>query len=169
MSINATAGMVVEAWNDLDRATAQLSSQDAEQRVGTASPISWSVAHVTTQVDSWLNAVFQGRSKHPFISQERFRFGAAGEPASWAQVLSAVAEVRESARPYLDSLTASELDRRFPYEGSLLPLREKGITVRYALTRMALHHYFHIGEIAAVRASLGHQIGDFPGQLEACL
>ena len=169
MPINATAGMVVEAWNDLDRATADLKDQDAEQRIGTASPISWSVAHVTSQVDSWLNAIFQGRSKHPFISDERFRLGATGEPVDWAEVRSAVSAVRVSARPYLDSLADSELDRRFPYQGALLPLRETGITVRYALTRIAMHHYFHIGEIAAVRASLGHQIGDFPGQLEACL
>ncbi len=161
--------MVVAAWNDLDRATAGLSTHDAEDRVGTASPISWSVTHVTAQVDSWLNAIFQGRSKHPFITPERFRSGAAGEPVDWAQVQSAVTEVRKSARPYLDSLADSELDRRFPYQGALLPLRETGITVRYALTGISLHHYFHIGEIAAVRASLGHHVGDFPGNLEATL
>ena len=167
MPADAMAGMVLEAWNDLERATAGLSSEDAERRVGSASPISWSVAHLSTQVDSWINALFQGLSSHPFISQERFRFGAAGKPADWAQVQSATAEVRERARSYLEALT--ELEHRFPYQGSLRELRDTGISARYALIRITTHHYFHIGEIAAVRASLGHQIGDFPGHLEACL
>lgn len=38
MLTTATAGMVSEAWSDLDRATAGLSSDDAERRIGAASP-----------------------------------------------------------------------------------------------------------------------------------
>ncbi len=161
--------MVLEAWNDLDRATADLSSEDAERRIGTASPISWSVAHCTNQLDSFVNVTFQGRERNQFIADDRFRFGAAGEPADWPQIQSAVAEVREAARPYLEGLTEAELERQLPYGGSMAFLRERGINVRYGLMRIALHHYFHIGEIASARNSLGHEVGDYPGRLEGCL
>jgi hypothetical protein len=163
------AGMVLEAWSDIDRATAGLSSEDAERRIGTASPISWSVAHCTNQLDNFVNVTFQGRERNQFIADERFRFGSAGEPADWSQVQAAVAEVRDAARPYLEGLTEAELERQLPYKGSMSFLRERGINVRYALIRIALHHYFHIGEIASARNSLGHEVGDYPGRLEACL
>lgn len=169
MAATAIAGMVFEAWKDLDRATAELSAEDASRRIGTASPISWSVAHCANQLDSYVNVVFQGRERHQFIGQERFRFGSAGEPADWEQVQAAVSEVREVARPYLEALSEAELERRVPYRGSLTELRETGMSVRYALMRIALHHYFHIGEIAAARAALGHHVGDYPGLLELCL
>jgi hypothetical protein len=169
MAMSAVAGMVLEAWNDLDRATAGLSAEDASRRIGTASPISWSIAHCANQIDSYVNVLFQGREPHPFLGQEGFRFGAAGDPAAWEQVQAAVAEVREIARPYLESLSEADLQLHVPYRGSLTALRETGMSVRYALIRVALHHYFHIGEIAAARTSLGHQVGDYPGLLEQCL
>lgn len=166
MSTTAVAGMVLEAWKDLDRATANLSSEDAERRVGTASPISWSAAHVTEQLDTFVNARFQGKARHTFLGRDVFRFGAAGDPADWSQVQQAVAEVRETARAYLEGLTDVDLDRHVAYDGSIRPLRETGLSVRYGLIRVALHHYFHIGEIAAVRKTLGHNVGDYPGLLE---
>lgn len=167
--VSSAAGMVLEAWKDLDRVTTSLAAQDAERRIGTASPISWSVAHLSEQIDRWLNSLFQGLDPHSFVSQDHFRFGAAGEPADWSEVQQAVAEVRERARPYLESLTDADLDRRFPYEGALAALRERGITARHACVRIALHHYFHIGEIASARNALGHSVGDYPGLLEELL
>lgn len=161
--------MVLEAWKDLDRATAGLSSEDASRRIGTASPIGWSVAHCANQLDTYVNVLLQGREPHAFLGQERFRFGSAGDPADWEHVRAAVAEVREAARPYLESLSEEDFTRHVPYTGSLAALRETGMSVRYALIRIALHHYFHIGEIAAARTSLGHQVGDYPGLLEECL
>lgn len=169
MATTAVAGMVLEALKDLDRATADLSGEDATRRIGTASPISWSAAHCANQLDSYVNVLFQGREPHELLGQERFRFGAAGDPADWDQVQAAVTEVREAARPYLESLSEADLRRQVPYRGSLTKLRETGMSVRYALIRIALHHYFHIGEIAAARTAIGHKVGDYPGLLERCL
>ena len=166
----ALAGMVVEAWNDLDRATAGLSSEDAERRVGTASPISWSVAHLAEHLDANVNARFQQQDRHPFFGQETFRFGAAGDAADWSRVQLAVQEVRQAAGPFLKGLAEADLSRTVPYDGAIAVARKAGeMSLEYALIRVALHHYFHIGEIAAVRNSLGHQVGDYPGMLEACL
>lgn len=165
----ALASLVLEAWHDLDRATADLSSEDAERRVGTASPISWSVAHCTHMVDSWLNVNFQEAEPHGFLNGDTFRKGAAGDPLDWDAVQSAVCEVREAASGYLESLREDHLEERIPYTGSIAALREIGFSPRYAMMRIAAHHYFHIGEIVAVRNALGHDVGDYPGLLERCL
>ena len=165
----ALASLVLEAWRDLDRATANLSAEDAERRVGTASPISWSVAHCTHMVDSWLNVNFQGAEPHAFLNGDTFRKGAAGGPLAWDAVQSAVGEVREAASGYLESCREDHLAERMPYTGSIVALRETGFSPRYALIRIAAHHYLHIGEIAMARAALGHDVGDYPGAMERCL
>lgn len=165
----ALASLVLEAWHDLDRATADRSSEDAERRVGTASPISWSVAHCTHMVDSWLNVNLQGAQPHPLLNGDTFRKGASGDPLDWEAVQAAVREVREAASGYLESLSEDHLAERIPYTGSIAALRETGFSPRYALMRIAAHHYLHIGEIAMTRAALGHDVGDYPGLLERCL
>jgi hypothetical protein len=62
----------------------------------------------------------------------------------------------------------ADLTRTVPYDGSLLALWATGLSLRYTLARIAAHHYVHIGEIAAKRDALGHQVGDYPGLLRAC-
>ena len=165
----AIAAMVLEAWRDLDRAVAGLSVEDAERRIGDASPISWTVAHCTHMVDSWLNVNFQSAEPHPFINGDAFRKGAAGDPLDWQDVQLAVEEVRGAARPYLESIGHERLYEKLPYTGSIKTLRESGFSPRYAMMRIAAHHYFHIGEIASARSSLGQDTGDYPGLMEACL
>ena len=165
----ALASLVLEAWRDLDRATADLSPEDAERRIADASPISWTVAHCTHMVDSWLNVNFQSAEPHPFINGDAFRKGAMGEALDWKDVQLAVAEVRASAGQYLESIGEKQLEQRLSYTGSIESLRESGFSPRYAMMRIAAHHYFHIGEIVAARGALGHDIGDYPGVMEACL
>jgi hypothetical protein len=174
MSLPAAAAMVVEAWRDLDRALDGLSSGDAERRLGGASPISWTVAHLAENVDRLLNDQFLGEERNVFLNVGPFKFGAPGDPADWETVLQEAQKVRETCRRHLEGLSESDLERRAPYEGSSAAIREAtekagGISLRYALIRVALHHYFHIGEIASARRAAGHQVGDFPGMLEACL
>ena len=165
----AIASLVLEAWRDLDRAVADLSPANAERRIGSASPISWTVAHSTHMVDSWLNVNFQAAEPHPFINGDAFRKGAAGDALDWHDVQLAVEEVRASARPYLESIGEEQLEQRLPYTGSIESLRASGFSPRYAMMRIAAHHYFHAGEIVAARGTLGHDVGDYPGVMKACL
>jgi uncharacterized damage-inducible protein DinB len=154
---------VFEAWADLDRATADLPPNDAERRIGDASPISWTVAHCTHMVDSWLNVNFQGKEPHPLLYSDNFRKGSTGDPVDWDDVQAAVREVRAAATPYLEAMTHERLYEKHAYTGSIEALRETGISPRFAMMRIAAHHYFHMGEIVAARATLGHDLGDFPG------
>ena len=150
-----------ESWKYLDESVEGLTREEATTRHYGGSSIAWTIGHVTTMVDSWINANFQGLPSHPFISGNRFRNGGTGECDEWEQVLSATYEVRRKARTYLDS--GPPTDNVIPYAGSIELLRETGLRLSYALMRIAAHHFIHGGEIVTIRSRLGHDTDSLEG------
>lgn len=136
----------------------------AEQKPAGASAISWSVAHVTNQLDGWVNSRFAGLPVHDVIGSRRYRNGD-GRAEDWPGIQRGVAEVRVRARAYLDHLSEDDLRRTTPYDGSLIELRPGGLNLGYALLRIAAHHYVHIGEMAGYLGSRGHEVPSLPGRL----
>ncbi len=158
-------GLLLDSWDDLDRVVAGLNSETAVVSAEGGSSFAWTVAHLASQVDGSINVRFQRQEAHPLIGQYRFRARGSGAAEEWWAILTAVHEVRESARAYLEGMDDGDLDLVIPYQGSLAPLRESGISLRHVLIRSSVHHYFHIGEIAAKRNRLGHEVGEYPGLL----
>ena len=154
--------LTYESWADLDRAVKGLTAEEAMTRHDGSSRIAWTVGHVTNMVDSWINMRFQRLPPHPVISLPMFRTGASGETEDWATVVGAVEEVRKAARQLLDAEQGPDLDRVIPYDGSVSYLRSAGLSLRYALMRIAAHHFLHAGEIVTVRARLGHVAEELP-------
>lgn len=169
MAKSKLVGLTFEAWNDVDRVVDGLTPDDAVKQWDEGSSFAWTLAHVTNQVDIWINVRFQKRTPHPLLGQQRFRFGGSGAAEEWDAIQEAVQEVREAARTYLDGMVDEELTVVVPFDGAFTILRETGLSLQYALSRVSAHHYFHIGEIAAKRDRLGHQVGDYPGILEECI
>jgi len=156
--------LLLDAFDDLDRVLHNLSPEDAVRHTD-GSSFAWTHAHIANTIDTWLNVRFQKLDPHTLIGQQRFRFGGTGEAEDWHEIQVGVLAVRVSARTYLEHVTEADLDVVHPYDGSIEPLRETGITLRYALSKFITHHYFHIGEIATKRDHLGHSVGDYPGIL----
>jgi len=167
MSRSKLAGLLFDAWEDLDRVLAGLNAHDAVAAPPGESSFAWTLGHLANQLDAWTNARFQKLAPHPLISQQRFRFGGTGVAEDWDSIRAGAQDVRQAARAYLIDLTDGDLDLVIPYDGSFAHLRESGLNLRYALFRTITHHYFHIGEIATKRTRLGHNVGDYPGKLEA--
>ena len=168
MARDKQTGLLYEAWADLDRVIDGLDTPTATRSLDGSSSIAWATAHVTVHLDTWVNVRFAGLSPHPVINDGRFRLNGGGVIESeWQLIQRSVNEVRESARNYLDASPTKDL--LVPYSGSIEPLKESGITLRYTILRMSAHHYFHIGEISAKRDRLGHSVGDYPGSLLECL
>ncbi len=161
-------GLLLDAWEDCDRVLSGLTPDEAVRAAG-GSSFAWTAAHVANQVDAWINVRFQDLSPHPLIGEQRFRVGGSGRADDWPAVRAAVRQVREAAGAYLERLSDADLDLTIPYDGSFTHLRATGLNLRYALLRACAHHYFHIGEIAAKRAVLGHHPGDYPGPLSHSL
>jgi hypothetical protein len=164
-----TVGLLFDAWDDFDRVMSGLSSEAAIARHHGGSSFAWTAGHVANQVDAWINVRFQGREPHPLISADRFRIGGEGAADDWAAIQAAIAGVRATARSYLEGLSDDDLRLVIPYDGSFTNLHETGLELRFAVLRAVVHHYFHIGEIAAKRVNLGHDVGDYPGQLLSTL
>lgn len=162
-------GLLFEAWEDMDRVLADLDPDEAVRPLDGGSSMAWTAAHLANQVDAWINVRFQQRAPHELIGEARFRMGGTGAADDWQAIQTAVHEVRDAARGYLEGLNESDLDLAVPYDGSLSHLRESGLNLRYALLRVCAHHYFHIGEIATKRNALGQQVGEYPGLLEDCI
>ena len=168
MASDKQVGLMYETWSDLDRVVVGLDAATATQSLEGGNSIAWSVAHVTTDVDSWINALFAGKPRHPVIGDPRFKLNGDGLlEREWQLILHSVKEVRDTARNYLEG--SPPMDKLIPYAGSLEYLRNSGLTLRYAILRSTAHHYFHIGEISTKRDRLGHSVGDYPGQLRRCL
>ena len=143
-----------ESWHALDEAVEGLTPEEATTRHDGGSSIAWTVGHVTTMVDSWINVNFQGLPAHPVVGGRQFHVGGTGGWGDWTGILAAADEVRHQARLYLDS--EPPIDRVIPYHGSIQFLRETGLRLSYALMRIAAHHFIHSGEIVTVRSRLGH-------------
>lgn len=169
MARSALVGLVFEAWTDLDRSLVGVDAPAATRQVDGGSSFAWTLAHVSNQVDTWLNVRFFGQVPHAIVGQERWRMGGTGAAEEWEVIQQAVTEVRATARRALTELRDSDLDRAVPYVGTMAALEGRTVTLRYALARVAAHHYFHLGEIAAVRSRrLGESVGDYPGPLTEC-
>lgn len=168
MTSDKQIGLLYEAWKDLDRVTDGLDTLTATRRLEGGSSIAWAIAHVTAQIDSWVNVRLAELSPNQVISSARYRLNGGGVvEEDWQPILRSINEVRGSARQYLDS--SPPMDSLVPYTGSIDYLRESGITLRYAILKISAHHYFHIGEISTKRDRLGHSVGDYPGRMEKCL
>ena len=170
VAVNPLVGLIIEGWAELDRVLDGLDAATAVQQVDGGSSFAWTLAHVTNQLDTWVNVRLANLPPDPVFDDPRWRFGGSGVADNWDEIKGAVVRVRANARTYLEPLDDAGLAATAPYAGALAELKGKPVTTRYTLLRIAAHVYFHIGEIAAVRSRrLGHQVGDYPGPLLGCL
>ncbi len=169
MPASKLVGLLYDSWEDFDRVTQGLSGEEATKQYDGGSSFAWTAAHLANQVDAWINVRFQERPPHTLVGQDRFRAGGEGAEEDWEAVRRSVADVQAAARGYLDRLSDDDLLHTIPYDGSFRGLHETGLELRYAIVRSITHYFFHTGEVAAKRVSLGHQVGDYPGPLRSAL
>jgi len=157
--------LVFETWLDADRVMEGLTPEQAGENFHDGSSFAWTAGHIANTLDFWVNVRFAGHNPHPLISQSRFRFGGDGEADDWEAIRCGAAEVRSVTRAFIQGMSDVDLELSKPYQGSFKELEGRDISLRYYLSRVIAHHYFHIGEIASKRTMLGHNVGDYPGRL----
>ncbi|MGE0540228.1 MAG: DinB family protein [Dehalococcoidia bacterium] len=157
----ALVALMYQSWADLDHALSGLDAETATARNDGGSSIAWTAGHVTNMVDSWLNVRFQGLPAHPMIGLTKFRAGGSGAAEDWPGIVAGLGEVQAAARSFLDS-QRGDLEQSIPYDGSITYLRPVGLSLRYAVMRIAAHHFLHVGEILTIRTRLGHAVTDAP-------
>lgn len=169
ISGSVLVGAVLDAWEDVDRLLVDVEPEELLRKPSGGSSIAWSVAHLSNQLDGWLNVRFAGHPAHPVIGAARFRHGGDGTADDWNAIDGGIRDVRRRVATYLERLTEDDLRRVVPYDGAIEQARARGLRLDYALLRVVVHHYFHIGEIAGHLGSVGKPVGAFPGPLRQAL
>ncbi|MEK7352909.1 MAG: DinB family protein [Chloroflexota bacterium] len=159
------AALMLDTLDDFTRSLDGMDRASSEERLPGFSPVSWTVAHVASHIDSWVNNILAGHPRNDYLTGSAFFKGATGEGAEWKTVSTAFYEVLGKARTFLEKVTEAELARAELYQGSMQPLRGKLVTGNYRLARLTAHIYYHIGEIVTIRTARGEKVGDFPGIL----
>jgi hypothetical protein len=146
--------------SELSRALRGTPEADGARRVEPMNSIGWIVGHLAWHEQrSWLMRA-QGLTPVPRLNDLVASGGPATTPSLRA-MRAARSWIVAAADPWLDSVTTAMLLEDLPPPG---PRR----TVGDAMQRVIYHHWFHIGEILAIRQVLGHRpLPEFVGDLEA--
>ncbi len=158
-----TVGQLFDAWDVLDAVIAGLSPSELCEPWDGGSAFAWTYGHVANSIDAWINVRFAGHAPHPVIGVADLRFGGSGRANDWPAIEAGVREVRARARDYLQELVEADLDLVISYDGSYVPVRKYGLSLRFAILIDSTHHHYHIGEIATKRERIGKGIDDFFG------
>lgn len=160
----------LDALDDFERAIGDLTPAAAEGRPSDRlNSIAWIVAHVAQNVDSTVNVAIGAQPRTEFLWGDQFATGSEGVPPEWGAVSAAVREVFERARRTVELLDSAALTTPRAYTGSLAALQGRTVRLEYRVARLSAHLYTHIGEIQAIRSTLGLGGGDFPGPMSLTL
>ena len=137
-----------------------VSLQESYIRLGQMNCISWIIGHVAELEHRFF--VFLAQEKN--VLPELRHIAGYGSPPSAPKIdemWQAWREATAHADVYLDTVTSETLQGYFEWKGK--PLRE---SIGTMLHRAIYHYWFHLGEVHAIRQSLGHRnIPQFVGDL----
>jgi len=152
------------ARSEFQRCLEGLGAEDAQKRLGPMNSISWMIGHLANQEHFYWVFLAQEQMVAPGLND----LVGTGKPASTPplnEMWAVWQRVTAAADPFLDSLTAGQLEAFFEFRGK--PVRESMGTM---LLRNTYHYWFHTGEAHAVRQQLGHgELPQFVGSMAAAL
>ncbi len=128
-----------------------LPAEDAVRRILPMNCISWNVGHLAWQEQRFFIYFGQGQLPFPGI-QARFAYGAPASTPPLDEMLLAWKQITLLADQWLQQVTTASLQA---------PVLNKagepiGRSFGSLLQRTIYHYWFHTGENAAIRQSLGH-------------
>ena len=153
--------LLFDAWDDLDRAYAGMTAEEATARPDGASAFGWTLRHLIGGFDFYVNEVMRGGAMHPTFAREHAEYEFSGECGDWDAIAAAAREVRAEAEAFLGGMSDADLAATVVPAWGPFP----ATTLRYLLFRTVTHAYYHIGEVATRRG----REQDFPGALARVL
>lgn len=149
--------LLFDAWDDLDRAYAGMTAEEATARPDGASAFGWTLRHLIGGLDFYLNEVTRGGAMHPTFAREHAEHEFSGDCGDWEAIAKAAREVRTELEGFLGAMSDAELAATVVPAWGPFP----ATTMRYLVLRTVAHTYYHIGEVATRRG----KEEDFPGAL----
>jgi len=149
------------ARSEWQRGLRGLTAADAIRRLEPMNSISWMIGHL-----AWHERLIsidrgQGIRAEPIL--DAVANGAPASTPDMAAMWAAWHRVIDMADPFLDGLTAADLERPLPHDG-----RSSPTLAGSQLQRITYHYWCHIGEASAVRQILGHRrLAQFVGDIDS--
>lgn len=138
-----------------------ISEADGDRRLMPMNSIGWIVGHLAWHEQRYWLSRAQGSTPYPLLNEVVASGGPATTP-SLAAMRAAWRAVTGAADPWLDTLTTTDLLAELPGPGSRRLVGD-------SIQRVTYHYWFHIGEILAIRQTLGQSglpefVGDIDGR-----
>jgi hypothetical protein len=149
------------ARSEFKRGLEGLTEADAQTRIGPMNCISWNVGHLAWQEQRYWLFRMQDKVLLPDV-QQKFSYGAPGFAPTLTESWDAYNKIIAAVDPYLDTLTAADMQRIILIDGG-----PDSVTPGTLLLRTTYHYWYHTGENLAIRQSLGHTgLPDFVGNID---
>jgi len=149
------------ARSELRRGLDGVTEEEARQRILPMNCISWNVGHLAWQEQRYWLYRAQGQMLLPDIN-EQFAYGAPASTPSLDEAWGAWRKITEAADRWLDAVTTETLQSNVIMDG-----KPSEYIFGSLLQRTLYHYWYHIGENAAIRQSLGHTgLPDFVGDID---
>lgn len=157
-------GQLRFARSEFARCLHGLTDADARQRLGPMNSISWMIGHLANQEQFYWVMLAQDHIVVPGLND----LVGSGKPATTPpldEMWRAWHSVTAAADPFLETLTAPQLETFFTFRG-----KPVGESIGTMLLRNIYHYWFHTGEAHAVRQQLGHgELPQFVGNMETAV
>lgn len=151
---------------EFQRVFAGVSAEDGTRRLLPSNALSWTVAHLANQEQSYWLLLAQGKESvlYPDLNNQ-VGFGKPASVPAWDEAWQIWETITHTADAYLDTLTSADLTTHSEFRGQ--PVAESKGT---QLLRTIHHYWFHIGEVHALRQQMGHpDLPQFVGDMSAAV
>src|SRR5438445_9293634 len=136
-----------------------LSDEDARRRVMPMNCISWNIGHLAWQEQRYWLKFAQGGELLLSEIDKQFAYGAPASTPPLQESLDAWRKITQASEPWLDGVSTETLESHVVRDG-----KETEYIFGSLLLRTTYHYWYHTGENAAIRQSLGHKgLPDFVG------
>jgi uncharacterized damage-inducible protein DinB len=150
------------ARSEFQRCLEGLSDEDARTRLVPMNSISWMIGHLANQEHFYWVYLGQGKNVVSGLN-DLVGYGKPATTPPLDEMWETWRRVTSTADPFLDSLTAAQLETFFESRG-----RSMGESIGTMMLRNIYHYWFHTGEAHAVRQQLGHaDLPQFVGDITA--
>jgi hypothetical protein len=149
------------ARSEFRRGLEGVTEEEARRRIVPMNCMAWNVGHLAWQEQRYWLYRAHGQMLLPDIN-EQFAYGAPASTPSLGEVWGAWRKITEAADRWLDSVTTETLQSNVVIDG-----KPSEYIFGSLLQRTLYHYWYHIGENAAIRQSLGHTgLPDFVGDID---
>ena len=160
-------GLLIDALDEFERAIAAIPPPGQHRRIGRLNAPGWTVAHIASSFDAWLNVFVQRLPVDPwaediFQRQRALPPGSAVD-AALDEAHACFTRVAARARPYLESADAAVL----AIPAAVPPSPWRGAQASYLVARSIAHLFAHAGDLTVAGALVGAGDLGLPGALAA--